>query len=75
MNATIEYLRNCASAPAGVETLQDSDLPADVDNELAALGIGVGSFFQLLPLLIQLIQNPQVRDLVEAILKTLKNNP
>jgi hypothetical protein len=70
MHATAEFIRDQSKQPAG--TLAATDLSDEVKAELQAENVSIGSFLQLVPLLLELFRNEQLRELVTKILAALK---
>lgn len=70
MQATCDYLKTLAVLPEGSEA--SSECPEAVTLELGAAGVSISTFFQLLPLLLAILRDEQVRDAIAQIIAILK---
>lgn len=71
MEKTIDFLRNCQSQPSGAAAV--TAVPPEVEAELQAENVSIGGFIQLVPLLLQLLQNEQLREFVRKFVEALGN--
>lgn len=71
-DATYDFLKAQSELPDGSQAITDGTLPEAVTAELNAANIGIGTFLQLVPLLLEVFKNEQLRALISQILGALK---